>query len=156
MFRTILAITFFGFILGGCASSKRLFGDQDPVPADFGKEPTTVLVIRSEQNKVNKALENAFQKYYTGPFELIDQKDLTTNKYSDTKKYRYCFRTKIQFKAASGMGNTRMPATNNYSYDVLDRVTAKVNSLDYYGGAYKGLMEAYVKKLEETRTANSK
>jgi hypothetical protein len=139
-----------------CRSSKSLFKDQDPVPAEFGKEQTTVLVIRTEQNKVNKALENAFQKYYSGPFELVEQKDLTSKKYSDIKKYRYCFRTKIQFQAASGMGDSRMAATNNYSYDVLDRKTMKVNGLDFYGGAYKGLMEAYVKKLEETKASNSK
>ncbi|HEU4471697.1 MAG TPA: hypothetical protein VFR58_11470 [Flavisolibacter sp.] len=143
-------------ILSACGSSKNLFRDQDPVPADFGKQQTTVLVLKTEQNKVNRALESTFKKYYTGPFLLIDEEDLTSGKYSDNQKYRYCFRTHIQFQAASGSGSMRTQATHNYTYDIVDRVTATKNGLDFYGGGYKGLMEAYVKKMEAVKAENSK
>src|SRR5687767_8715336 len=78
----------------------RLFRDQDPVPADFGKEKTVLLVINSEQKKVNKALEDAFEKHYKGEYEIIDESDLSSSRFSDTKKYRYCFRTVIGWTPA--------------------------------------------------------
>ena len=156
MYQALLSIVLPTLIISSCTSSKNLFKDQDPVPADFGKEATTVLVIKTEQNKVNKALESAFQKYYTGSYELIELSDLKNKKYNDTEKYRYCFRTKIGYQAASGMGESRMAASNTYTYDVLDRKTMKANGLDFVGGAYKGLMEAYVKKMEEVKNGNKK
>ncbi len=148
----ILAANF----LSSCGGGKNLFRDQDPVPADFGKEPSTVLVVTTEQNKVNKALADAFEDHYKGAYEVVDQGQVNSNKYSDTKKYRYAFRTVISFAAASGMGQTRTAASNNYTYYVMDRATGKRNGLDFVGGAYKGLMEAYVKKMEEVRKSNSK
>ena len=152
----VCLMAFTGLLFTSCGSSKNLFRDQDPVPADFGKEPTTVLVVTTEQNKVNKALADAFDDHYEGAYEVVDAGQVNSNKYSDTKKYRYAFRTVISFAPATGMGQTRNAASNNYTYYVLDRVTGKRNGLDFVGGAYKGLMEAYVKKMEEVRKSNSK
>ena len=154
LYLALLSSVLSTLVITSCTSSKNLFKDQNPVTAEFGKETTTVLVIKTEQNKVNKALESAFQKYYTGPYELIELSELKNKKYNDTEKYRYCFRTTIGYQAASGMGDTRMAASNTYTYDVLDRKTMKKNGLDFVGGAYKGLMEAYVKKMEEVKNGN--
>ena len=49
------------------------------------------------------------------------------------------------------MGDTRMPATNDYTYNVLDRATGRPNGPTFDGGALKGLMKEYANKLEEVR-----
>ena len=57
----------------------------------------------------------------------------------------------IKFVPASGMGDTRMPVTNDYTYNVLDRATGRPNGPTFDGGALKGLMKEYAKKLEDVR-----
>jgi hypothetical protein len=139
--------------LAGCYTQKTVLKDQDPVPPEFGKAPGTVLVLKAPTNQLTNALEKTFQKYYSGPYELVDESLLTSKRYSDTQKYRYVFRTKMQFVPGYGTGDGKIASSYNYSYDVLDRVTNKTNGLTFYGGAYKGLMEAYVKKLDEVKKA---
>ncbi|MBK8139975.1 MAG: hypothetical protein IPK57_02490 [Chitinophagaceae bacterium] len=53
-----------------------------------------------------------------------------------------------------GTGFQRQGPSSNYSYGVLDRATSKEYRISFFGGAYKGLMEAYVKKLEQERKKN--
>jgi hypothetical protein len=95
----------------------------------------------TNQNKVN---------------QVLSKTNNSTLKKSTLFRQVQPFNLKSAIANLQSMGNSRMAATNNYSYDVLDRKTTKVNGLDFYGGAYKGLMEAYVKKLEETKASNSK
>lgn len=134
-------------------SAQRVFRDQDPVPADFGKAPGTLLLVRTKDKGVDKALQEVFAENYQGPFKLIDADDVAKPEYADLDKYRYVFNTVIKFVPASGMGSTRMPATNNYTYNVYDRVTQATNALTFDAAAYKGLMKDYAKKLEEVRAA---
>ena len=151
----MLRIAFLFLLVGlvNTASAQRVFRDQDPVPPDFGKAPGTLLVVRSSMKSLNKALDDVFSEYYKGPFKVIDPEDLSKPDYADTETYRYTFNTSIGRIEASGMGDTRIAASNTYTYDVADRLTGKTNGLDFVGGAYKGLMKDYAKKLEEVRSA---
>jgi|GEM_PF-1564875 hypothetical protein len=133
------------------ASAQKVFRDQDPVPPDFGKDPGTLLVVRSTMKSLNKALLEVFTEYYKGPFKVIDPEDLAKPEYADHAIYRYTFNTVIGFIPASGSGDNRMPASNTYTYYVFDTVTGKRNGLDFEGAAFKGLMKDYAKKLEEVR-----
>ena len=141
----------FLLVIASTLSAQRIFRDQDPVPPDFGKAPGTLLLIRSDQKGVNKALPAVFAEYYKGPFKLIDQADLALPEYADRVTYRYAFRTVTKFIGATGSGESRMPATYNYTFNVLDLKTDVPNGLTFDGAAYKGLMKAYAKKLEEVR-----
>jgi len=142
-------------LLGSALSAQRVFRDQDPVPPDFGKAPGTLLLVRTTDKGVDKALQEVFGEYYKGPFTVIDAADLGKPEYADLEKYRYAFNTVIKFVPASGMGSTRMPATNNYTYSVYDRSTQATNALTFDAAAYKGLMKDYAKKLEEVRAAGN-
>ncbi len=128
----------------------------DVVPPDFGKEPTTILVLETPRNNVNKAIESAFEKSYTGTIQLISMEDFKNKNYSDMKKYHYCFMTNIKLIEATGMGNSRIPATYEYSYVLLDRETSKTYGFDYGSNSWKNLLKKYVKKLEEAKQANEK
>lgn len=149
IFTAIAFLPFFSF-----AQSKHLFGDQNAIPPDFGKDTSTVLVQRTEKNKINKCLEETWQEYYFGAFKMVDKNEIDSL-YTDKSKYRYVFRTAIFFEPASGSGEYRTPATNNYSCDVWDRSNDKVYGLDYLSGGYAGIMKNYVKELEKKRTGKS-
>lgn len=151
MLRTIFLTLLIGLVTS--ASAQRVFRDQDPVPPDFGKAPGTLLLVRSTMKALNKDLEKVFAEHYKGPFKVIDAADLGKPEYADTESYRYTFNTVIGFIPASGMGATRMPASNTYTYNVHDRQTGKTNGLDFEGAAYRGLMKEYAKKLEEVRAS---
>lgn len=151
----MLRITFLDLLIGlvTSASAQRVFRDQDPVPPEFGKAPGTLLVVRSTMKSLNKALVDVFTEHYKGPFKVIDPEDLSKPEYADTETCRYTFNTRIGFIPASGMGATRMPASNTYTYNVHDRQTSKTNGLDFEGAAFKGPMKEYAKKLEEVRAS---
>lgn len=104
----LLPVLFLSFTLG--AQAQRKPDDQDPVPTDLGKEPTVILGVRTDQKKMNTALEEPFTKYYKGTFKLVDQLDIDKGAY-DVPGHRYCFRTVTQYHPASGSGDARMPAT---------------------------------------------
>ena len=150
MLRSTLLILLVG--LATTVSAQKVFKDQDPVPADFGKDPGVLLLVRSPMKSLNKALPDVFAEYYKGPFKVIDDADLALPEYADKNVYRYTFNTVIGFIAASGMGDNRMPASKTYTYNVFDRLNGTRNGLDFVGGAYKGLMKDYAKKLESVRS----
>jgi hypothetical protein len=123
------------------------------VPPDLGKEPTTILILETEREMVNKAFEDVFSKYYHGTYEIVAI-PYNKSKYSDPKKYRFLFDTQIKFIPAKGMGEFRQPATYEYTYTVLDRTTDKIYGEDYGTDTWKTYLKKYVKKLEEIRKSN--
>ena len=77
------------FMLSSCGMiiNSYIRKDSENVPPDFGKEKSTLLVVRERQG-YNKKLDKIFQKYYTGDYVFVDREELNT-KYSDTSNYRY-------------------------------------------------------------------
>lgn len=149
------------FLLGiifcfGFAEGLSLSKDEDTVPPDLGKEVTTILLLETPRKKVNKDMQEVFEKNYSGTVEMIDQSMLNTGSYKDTKKYRYYLETGIEFQEARGWGNTRQPASFNYSYSLKDRQTGLSYGPSNASDAWLSLLKRYVKKLEETWKANQK
>ena len=141
------------------AQGKLLAKEGQAIPDSFGKKKTTMLVFNTGNFQVNNCLEKTFEKYYTGNYLIIDEMEESAKRYSDTVKYRYAFITYVDNQAGEwvrgqGTGFERQGPSSNYSYGVLDRATSKEYRISFFGGAYKGLMEAYVKKLEEERKKN--
>ena len=158
-------LVFFLFLLASSysvssfAQGKLLAKEGQAIPDSFGKMKTTMLVVNTGNFQVNKCLEKTFEKYYTGRYVIIDEMDQYSKKYSDTAKYKYVFITYVDNQSGKwvrgqGTGFERQGATSNYSYGVMDRASSKEYHISFFGGAYKGLMEAYVKKLEEERKKN--
>ncbi|MBK9379865.1 MAG: hypothetical protein IPN39_00840 [Chitinophagaceae bacterium] len=141
------------------AQGKLLAKEGQAIPDSFGKKTTTMLVFNTGNFQVNNCLEKTFEKYYTGKYEIIDEMQEGSKRYSDTVKYKYAFITYVddqpgKWVRGQGTGFQRQGPSSNYSYGVLDRATSKEYRISFFGGAYKGLMEAYVKKLEQERKKN--
>lgn len=130
--------------------------NDDTVPPDLGKEPTTILLLETPRKKVNKDMQEVFEKNYSGTVEMIDALMLNSGTYKNIKKYRYYLETGIEFQEARGWGNTRQPATYNYSYSLKDRQTGLSYGPSNATDAWLSLLKRYVKKLEETWKANQK
>ena len=143
------------------AQGKLLAKEGQAVPDSFGKKKTTMLVIKTGNFQVNKCLEKTFEKYYTGNYIIIEPLEMYRKPYSDSVKYKYAFVTYVDSYSGSWRNNptgapgyVREGPGSNYSYGVTDRTISKDYNISFFGGAYKGLMEAYVKKLEEERKKN--
>jgi len=138
----------------GFSAKSQVFSPVGSVPPELGKEPTTILIIETEREAVNKAFDDVFSKNYKGNFEITSD-NYAAKKYSDTKKYRYVFQTIVTFVNAKGFGDSRQPATYEYSYRILDRVTNKMYGEEWSTDAWKNYLKKYVKKLEDMRKTNA-
>lgn len=146
------------FTITANGQGKLLAKEDQAIPDSFARYKGTMLVINHANFQVRKCLEKTFEKYYTGNYELVDEYDQYKKPYNDTAKYRYVFITYTDsqdgkwVRNGSGPGFQRQGPSSNYSYGIYDRATGKEYHISFFGGAYKGLMEAYVKKLEGVRT----
>lgn len=153
-----LTVFFIWIVSAASAQGKLLAKEDQAIPDSFARYKGTMLVINHANFQVRKCLEKTFEKYYTGNYELVDEFDQYKKPYNDTAKYRYVFITYTDsqdgkwVRNGSGPGFQRQGPSSNYSYGVFDRATGKEYHISFFGGAYKGLMEAYVKKLEGVRT----
>jgi hypothetical protein len=143
------------------SQSKLLAKEDGAIPVNFGKEKTILLVVKSPAgHDVNKALEKIFEKYYTGSYEIIKYMDQVEVKYHDSLKYGYKFNVLIDMQAGQyttrrpGGGFERMGPANEYSFGVTDQQTKKDYSISFFKQSFTGLLEAYIKKLEEERKKN--
>jgi hypothetical protein len=142
-------LLFFGF-----AGTTSLQKEEDTVPPELGKEPTTILLLETPRNKVNKDMVQAFEKFYSGTVEMIPEAMLNSGQYKDTKKYRYYLSTNIRFVEARGWGNTRQPATFDYSYGITDRQNSNHYGTSNASDAWLSLLKRYIKKMEEVWKSN--
>jgi hypothetical protein len=143
------------------AQSKLLAKEDGAIPPDFGKVKTKLLVVKTPAgHSVNKALEKIFEKYYTGPYEIIDYMDQLQVRYHDSTKYGYRFNVILDMQAGQfttrrpGGGYERTGPSNEYSFGVTDQHTKKDYNISFFKESFTGLLEAYVKKLEEERKKN--
>jgi hypothetical protein len=128
--------------------------DEDTVPPELGKEATTILLLETPRNKVNRDMVEAFEKHFSGTVELIPETMLYSGQYKDSKKYRYYLTTSIKFVDAKGWGNTRQPATYEYSYGITDRQTSNHYGTSNASDAWLSLLKRYIKKMEEVWKSN--
>ncbi|WP_207497145.1 hypothetical protein [Aridibaculum aurantiacum] len=141
-------------VLLGCSSPRSISANETAVPPDFGKEQTTLLVLNTDHTHINRTIHSSIEKFYTGPFEMVDPTMINSSKYSDRQKYRYMFRTTVRYTEAVNMGMSRMAPSFTFNYDVVDRLQGKQYGNAKSTGTYKNWIETYVKRLEQVRIAN--
>lgn len=150
-FFVLLPVMLLSFVF---ASNGRIFKEEDTVPPELGKEITTILLLETPRNKVNKDMVQAFEKFYSGTVEMIPENMLNSGQYKDTKKYRYYLSTNIRFVDAKGWGNNRQPATYEYSYGLTDRQNNNKYGTSNASDAWLSLLKRYIKKIEEVWKSN--
>jgi hypothetical protein len=133
--------------------SLALKGDEG-VPPDFGKSNSTLLIVKLvKMNKQNEKIQKIFTEYYKGKFEMVENAD--DSKYSNTDEYRFVMYTRAIWNEASGMGDSRMPASWSYSAYIIDKSTGKKYPVGFEGGAYGPFFKDYAIRLEKARAANA-
>ena len=136
------------FILIFCPIYSQIFEDEkNLIPPDFGKNKTHVVFqMVSGDPAMNKAVKKAFEKYYTGSFEIISQKEDKGKNHDqpDTKYYWF----KVIWEP--NYYNT----DKGYSFGLREFNTFKVYQISYYSYTYGKILPAYVKKMEEVRKMN--
>jgi len=141
-------------LFSGFVTTTRMLQEEDTVPPELGKEVTTVLLLETPRNKVNKDMVQAFEKFYSGTVAMIPEAMLKSGPYKDTKKYRYYLTTTIRFVEARGWGNTRQPATFEYSYGLIDRENSNHYGTSNASDAWLSLLKRYIRKMEEVWKSN--
>jgi hypothetical protein len=143
------------------SQSKLLAKEDAAIPENFGKQKTTLLVVKTPAgHSVNKALEKIFEKYYTGSYLIIDYMDQVYVRYHDSLKYGYKFNVLLDMQPGKfttrrpGGGFERIGPSNEYSFGVTDQHNKKDYNISFFKESFTGLLEAYVKRLDEERKKN--
>lgn len=133
--------------------------ENNAIPPDFGKEPTTLLVILRESKGYNRWAKKAVRKKYFGEYVFITRADLEKEEYKDTTKYRYLFDyaagstgSSYGYTSTGVRYETTLVFKKYYVYDLKTGKTYKSGAeFTNYGEA----MKAYFENLEAIRKANS-
>jgi hypothetical protein len=139
---------------GGVPSSlKNEFTEKnDAIPPDFGKEETVLLVVLRGRSSYDKYVKSAVEKYYKGAYEYVDssKESLDTDKYIDTKKYRYFF--DYSDGSSYTFNNTTTPMTSTAKrFFVEDRLQNKRYQSGGETGMFGKALKAYMGNLEIKR-----
>jgi hypothetical protein len=144
----------------GSKAAQNSFKENDKtIPVGFGKEDVTILAFRKDK-KYDQWLEEYLSTYYKGKYVIIDPRDETNGKYSDTYTYRYLFGLEEtvtkNFRASNSFENGFENQANEYtSFMLKDRSTGKIYHTNHIYGAPKAIMRDYIIKLEKIRAKNS-
>ena len=165
IFSLLLVMVVFFLSSCGFIINSYIKKDTENVPPDFGKEKTTLLVVR-ERKGYNKKVDKIFQKHYTGDYIFIDREELYT-KYSDTTNYRYLidddvsiskmYVTTVTTDRSTGFQSrsTAPQSSASRSFHILDRKTRKIHDTGISSGtSWKKILKTYLKKLDSERKKN--
>jgi hypothetical protein len=138
-------------LFSSCVSTKT-FLKNDQIPEEFGKGNKTILIVPTVlpqtrlSEKVNKAVLDAFEKYYKGPYSFVSDNKKATN-------LGYSFQTYSEYTAGSFSGKDRIAPSTDIYFGVTDLETKKVYKMLRFGN-YKKFAKLYVQALEIVRKRN--
>jgi len=136
-------------LFSSCVSSKT-FMKNDQIPEDFGKGNKAILIIPSGYEKIDRAVEAAFEAYYTGDYELGG--GVKSNKKS-VAKIGYTFNTYTSFNPGRFTASGREGPSADTYFGVTDLDTKKTYKNIRYGN-YKKFARLFVQALEIVRKQN--
>lgn len=149
--RLLLLVSFF-WTLG--LSSLKAQKDDFHIPADLGKQETTVLILPCSRDKITENMSEIFEKNYGGKFQVVYESFPSEKKYS-LEKYRFAFIIFEETSPGYWVGRERFPPTTNYRFGMIDRVAGKTYKQDFLSGSYTKGGKSYVRQMEEVRKANA-
>lgn len=127
---------------------KELTEEKGAIPPDFGKDKSTLLVVKTGINSYDKYLIKNF-KSYVGKYQIIESADTASSKYTDKVKFRYKFdyndnvNTMVVYSDGSSM-----PLVVRRFY-IYDRALSKSYSADMTSGYFSKVMKAYIENLNK-------
>lgn len=131
-------------------AKKEFTVENNAIPPQFGQDSNEVLLCIKKNRKSYDKYLKAAAELYKGKYEIVSEAQLNSEKYSDTKKYRYIFDYNGGTQVNYSNGNT---ATAKRFY-VKDRLEDK----DYSSGSeftfFAKVMKVYFENLEAKRVSN--
>jgi hypothetical protein len=135
-------------LLSHFATAQKLENETGHIPPDFGKQKTHIIFRTIAGNPpLNNAVRKAFEKYYTGSYEIVSHKDETDKKHNELDTKYYSFQVFTNKYGSS-------PGDIEYSFGVRDNITLTQYRISFYKATYGKLLPAYIQKLEEVRKQN--
>lgn len=135
----------------------RLTEEKGAIPADLGSDDAYVVGILQERNSRDKYLKKYFKKNYKGKYIFLTQKQLDTEKYRDSTKYRYIFTYKAYTSRISTdpskTYDISVPSSNYYIHDKKEKKDYNCGASSSYFGKY---IDIYTLNLEKQRLKNKK
>ena len=149
----IFNLLFLTIGLGSCTSllKSTIKEDGRQIPPNFGKLKTTILVVKHSGKRDNKALDKNWGKYYKGNFIFVKSEEIKDAKYNNLINFQYIF-DDVE-RSFTTTDNKHLGAASFYLYD---RKEGRNYSLNAESGLYSTLLKAYIEKLEQVRSKNSK
>jgi len=127
--------------------------ENEAMPADFGSDKEAVVLV-VQGIGASKWMRKAFKKNYTGPYELVDNGDLNSSKYSDKEKYRYIFSwdAGTGYTVITDSGRSRSGTYKRFY--VMDRLEDKKYSSGAEFTFFAKALRVYVENLDVQRAKN--
>lgn len=120
------------------------------LPPGFTGNATTILVIfKDKVNSVNKYLEKALEKEYTGQYRLLEQGETLSPK--DTANVRYAVQILTTFKPGYFAAGGRQAPETEYRMMMLDRVSKTTYLSNKSTSCFSCLFKSYFKMLDKER-----
>jgi hypothetical protein len=148
-----LSLFLISFLLLGFTIKAQHVEDTE-IPPDFGSEKGILIVKDVERNSTSKALNENFEKYYTGKYEIVPDNVPLGKKFGDMDKYRYMFETYERTTEPYYVGKTRYQGVLEFTFGIVDRKTDKVYKIIFWTSNFKKTMERYIKKIDAARIKN--
>lgn len=127
----------------------QLTNGQGEIPPDFSSNKTVLIVFKYSRNSVNKYLEKALEKEYTGEYRLLEKDGYVNPK--DTANARYFIMTMPKFIPGHFTAGGREGPETEYQMLMTDRVTKKIYYSKDSSTCFSCLFKDYFKKLEKLR-----
>lgn len=124
--------------------------DDFNLPPDFSTTESIILIAPGSSDKITEAMEEIFEKNYSGKYELSTSKKPPLSKYPDGTGV-YLFVISENFNPGFSVGRDRFPPSTDYKFGLTDLRTWKSYYQDFWSGSYKKGAKQYVKQLEERR-----
>jgi hypothetical protein len=153
MKKQVLACLILSSIRFSSCGSSKTFLKNEQIPEDFGKGNKMILIIptvlpqKGLSKKVDKAVLNAFEKYYKGPYALVGDNKKANN-------LGYSFSTFSDYNPGSFVGRERIAPSTDIYFGVTDIASKKVYKMNRFGNYIK-FSKLYVQALEIVRKRNN-
>jgi len=124
-------------------AQKNLTVEKGAIPPDFGRDSSTLLVIKSGKNSYDKYLNKNF-KAYEGLYQMVNRNEINTL-YQDSIKFRYVFDYNLENKYVSGSSS----GMNVRKFLVYDRITDRNYKAPLTSSFFSKIMKAYIHNLNK-------
>lgn len=139
--------------------------EKGAIPANFAENNETVLFVMSGKKSYDKYLKSNIKKAYQGSYELVSKSDLKSDKYANTKKYRYIFdfeKESYSYHSNNQVihGQSALTGMNNATgqirrFSITDRVDDEVYVMSMTSGFWSKLQRVYFQNMEKVRAKNN-